>query len=68
MKGGKRMPALRDTGRHYMDQTRRTRLASPGIERFVREKSRAPRIIAVTLLGLALIAAMIWFSRGSPPP
>ncbi len=65
MKGGKRMPVLPVTGRHYLDETRRARLASPGIERFVREKSRAPRLIAVAaVLVAALIAAMIWLSRG----
>ncbi len=64
MKGEKRMPALPDTGRHYLDQTRRARLASPGIERFVRERSRAPRaIVAALLLAATLIAAMVWLSR-----
>ncbi len=64
MKGERRMPALPDTGRHYLDQTRRARLASPGLERFVREKSRAPRILLLAvLLAAALIASMIWLSR-----
>lgn len=59
------MPALPDTGRHYLDQTRRARLASPGIERFVRDRSRAPRLLLVAgLLAAALIAAMVWLSRG----
>ncbi len=64
MKGEKRMPALPDTGRHYLDQTRRARLASPGIERFVRERRRAPRAVVVALLlAAALIAALVWLSR-----
>ncbi len=64
MKDEKRMPALPDTGRHYLDQTRRARLASPGLERFVREKSKGPRILLVAvLLAAALIAAMVWLSR-----
>jgi hypothetical protein len=58
------MPALPDTGRQYLDQTRRARLASPGIERFVREKSRSPRLVVLAaLLAAALIAAMIWLSQ-----
>ncbi len=65
MRAGKRMPALPDTGRRYLDQTRGARLASPGIERFVREKRRAPRAVVVAaLLAAALIAAMIWLSHG----
>jgi hypothetical protein len=65
MRGGKRMPALPDTGRHYLDQTRGARLASPGIERYVRERSGAPVMLAVAaVLAAALIAAMIWLSRG----
>ncbi len=61
----KRMPPLRDTGRLYLDQTRRARLASPGSERFVRERSRAPRLVVLAaVLAAALIAAMIWLSRG----
>ena len=64
MKHGKRMPALPDTGRQYLDQTRGARLASPGIERFVSERSRAPRIIVVAVLLAGLIAAMLWLSRG----
>lgn len=61
----KRMPALPDTGRQYLDQTRGARLASPGIERFRREKSRAPALITfAALLAAALVAAMLWLSRG----
>ena len=64
MKAGKRMPALPDTGRQYLDRTRGARLASPGIERFVRERSRAPRLLGVAvLLAAALIAAMVWLSQ-----
>ncbi len=64
MKGAKRMPALPDTGRHYLDQTRRARLASPGIERFVRERRRAPRAaVLAALLAAALLAVMVWLAR-----
>ena len=61
----RRMPPLPDTGRHYLDQTRGARLASPGIERFVARRSRVPGMIAVAaVLAVALIAAMVWLSRG----
>jgi hypothetical protein len=57
------MPELSDTGRRYLDQTRGARLASPGIERFVRPKSRAPRRIAIALvLAAALVGAMVWLA------
>ena len=58
------MPALPDTGRHYLDRTRGAHLASPGIERFVRERGRSPRLLAIALLlAAALIAAMLLLSR-----
>jgi hypothetical protein len=61
----KRMPSLSTTGRRYLDETRRVRLASPGIERFVPERKRAPRMIAAALvLVLALVGAMVFLSRG----
>jgi hypothetical protein len=60
----KRMPSLSSTGRRYLDETRRVRLASPGIERFVPERKKAPRLIAVAVaLVVALVGAMIWLSR-----
>ncbi len=59
----KRMPTLSTTGRRYLDETRRVRLASPGLERFVPARSRAPRMIAAAVvLVLALIGAMVWLS------
>ncbi len=64
MKAGKRMPALPDTGRQYVERTRGARLASPGIERFVSEKKSTPRAVVIgAVLAAALIAAMIWLSR-----
>ena len=61
----KRMPTLSTTGRRYLDETRRVRLASPGLERFVPARSRAPRMIAAAVvLVLALIGAMVLLSRG----
>jgi len=65
MKRSKPLPNLSSTGRRYLDQTRRARLASPGIERFVPERRRSPWLLAVAaLLAAALVAAMLWFSRG----
>ncbi len=59
----KRMPPLPETGRHYLDATRGAKLASPGIERYVRPRSRTPRMIAAAaVLVAALVAAMLWLS------
>ncbi len=61
----KGMPTLSDTGRKYLDQTRGARLQSPGIERFVPERRRSPRVVvAAVLLMAALVGAMVWLSRG----
>lgn len=59
---GKRMPTLPDTGRHYVEGTRRARLASPGIERYERARGRGPAIAAAVVLAVALVTAMIWLS------
>jgi len=65
MKRSKPLPTLSSTGRRYLDRTRGARLQSPGIERFVSERRRAPWLLAVAaLFAAALLAAMIWFSRG----
>ncbi len=56
----KRMPPLPDTGRHYLDQTRGARLASPGIERYVPARKKSPRTVVVAVvLVLALVGAML---------
>jgi hypothetical protein len=61
----KRMPTLPDTGRHYLDRTRGAKLASPGLERYVRGRSRTPQLlVAAAVLVAALIASMLWLSRG----
>ncbi len=60
----KRMPSLSSTGRRYLDETRRVRLASPGIEKFVPARSKAPRMVAVAVaLVLALVGAMLFLAR-----
>ena len=59
----KRMPELPDTGRHYLDETRRARLASPGIERYVAARGRGSGpLLAAGLLLAALVAAFVWLS------
>ncbi len=63
-RASKPMPSLSPTGRRYLDQTRGARLASPGIERFVRERGRFPGLVIVAaLLAAALVAAVVWLSR-----
>ncbi len=59
----KRMPSLSTTGRRYLDETRRVRLASPGIERYVPARKKSPRTVVVAVvLVLALVGAMAFFS------
>ncbi|MGC4000067.1 MAG: hypothetical protein QM767_22575 [Anaeromyxobacter sp.] len=58
----KRMPNLRDTGRHYLEGTQRARLASPGIERHVPAGGGSrlgPVVLALVALA-ALVGAMLW--------
>ena len=58
------LPDLPDTGRRYLDNTVRARLASPGVERYPPAKGRRGARTALALLGLAvLIAAMLWLAR-----
>jgi hypothetical protein len=50
------MPSLPETGRHYLEGTRRARLASPGVERFVRARRRGP---GLAVAGPALVALLV---------
>jgi len=58
------LPDLDATGRRYVENTGRARLASPGIERFA-ARPRARRVggvvaaLAVLALAAALVAAML---------
>jgi hypothetical protein len=52
------MPELPDTGRRYVEQTARARLASPGIERYARARGSG-RIVAAVLLAAALLAIVL---------
>jgi hypothetical protein len=57
------MPELPDTGRYYLDETRRSRLASPGIERYVSPRRGRSGGMVLALLVVALMAAgAIWLA------
>ena len=58
------LPDLPGTGRRYVENTQRARLASPGVERYRRERGQAGGRIALAVVGLAaLVAAMLWLAR-----
>ncbi len=63
--GKKRLPDLPDTGRRYVENTVRARLASPGVEKYrpARGGAGAARVALAVLAGAALVAAMIWLAR-----
>lgn len=57
------LPELRETGRRYVENTRSARLASPGIERYgARPGKRPGAMVAVVVLGAAIVAAMAWLA------
>jgi hypothetical protein len=61
----KRMPDLRDTGRRYLEETQRPRLASPGMERYLPARRQGPGVLAVAaILAAALIGALAWLALG----
>jgi hypothetical protein len=58
------MPELRDTGRHYREETR-PRLASHGLERFAPAKRRnLSALLVAGIIAAGVIAALAWFSHG----
>jgi hypothetical protein len=62
--GKSRLPDLSDTGRRYVENTQRARLASPGVERYRRSEGRSGARVVLAALGLAvLVIAMLWLSR-----
>jgi hypothetical protein len=62
--GKSRLPDLPDTGRRYVENTQRARLASPGVERYRRAQGRTGARVALAALGLAaLVIAMLWLAR-----
>jgi hypothetical protein len=52
------LPELPETGRHYVENTQRARLASPGIERYAARRRRSGRIFLVLVLAAAIFAAL----------
>jgi hypothetical protein len=59
----RRFPDLAATGRRYLENTQRARLASPGLERYQVERWRTARrfgVAAVALVGL--IGALVWLA------
>lgn len=61
----RRMPELRDTGRRYLEETQRPRLASPGLERYLPAQRRGPGALALAaVLAAALIGALAWLALG----
>ncbi len=58
------LPALPDTGRHYVENTIRARLASPGVERYrARARGTGGRVVTAIVLAAALVGGMIWLAR-----
>ena len=57
------LPDLPDTGRHYVENTIRARLASPGVERYRRARGSGARVALAVIVGAALVAAMFWLAR-----
>ena len=61
----KDMPELRDTGRRYLDQTQRARLASPGLERYLSGRRAAGgAVVAAAVAVAAILGALLWMARG----
>ncbi len=57
------MPQLDATVRRYLTDTARTRLASPGIERYRSDRSRASRNLALgAAFALALVGLLLWLA------
>jgi hypothetical protein len=59
----KRLPDLPATGRRYLRDTLRARLASPGLEKYRRPGGPAPRVALALLAFAALVATMVWLAR-----
>jgi hypothetical protein len=61
--GKSRLPDLPETGRRYVENTVRARLASPGVERYRRPGGAGPRLVFAALVVAALVGAMLWLAR-----
>ena len=59
-----RLPELPETGRFYLENTQRARLANPGVERYrLAPRSTGGRavLVAIGLAALAALAAAAWW-------
>ena len=59
----RRLPDLPDTGRQYVENTMRARLASPWVEKSRRARRGGARLVLAVLAVAALVAAMAWLAR-----
>jgi len=58
------MPELPETGRRYVENTGRARLASPGVERFPRNGgSLATRVVLIALVVAGILAGLLWLAH-----
>jgi len=62
--GKPRLPSLDSTDRHYVENTIRARLASPGILRYRSEKKphTARTVVLAVLFAAALLGALVWLA------
>jgi hypothetical protein len=60
--GKKPLPELPDTGRHYLGDTMRARLASPGIQRYAPKRGHGAQV-AVALVVVAAVLIALLFLR-----
>lgn len=60
--GKKRLPELSDTGRQYVDDTVRARLANPGILRYPPRKGNGARVAVAVIVAVGLIVGMLVLS------
>ncbi len=61
--GKRRLPDLPDTGRHYVENTIRARLASPGVEKYRRAGGSGARVAIAVIVAAVLVAAIAWLVR-----
>jgi hypothetical protein len=59
----KHLPDLPDTGRHYLEDTMRARLATPGVLRYERPRRTGARVALAAAVLAALVGAMVWLAR-----
>ncbi len=59
----RRLPDLPDTGRQYVENTMRARLASPGVEKYRRARGGGARVVVAVLAAAGLVAAKAWLAR-----